>query len=85
MTPLRRPVVRVTSTYDYRTRKPYVVRLEQGGELVRIKIFGGRSWLTVTIKQLWQLACETKAKIERAEKRRLKELLKKERQAAGRR
>jgi len=69
----RRAVVRVTSEVDHRTRRPFVVRLEAGGHLIRVKTLGSRTWFTVTVKQLWQLACETRAREVRAEKMRLRE------------
>jgi hypothetical protein len=50
-----------------------VVRLEAGGQLVRIKTLGSRTWMTITVKQLWQLGCETKVRAEHAERRRIKE------------
>jgi hypothetical protein len=68
-----RPITRLTSETDYRRRKPFVIRLERGGMLVRIKTLGSRTWFTVTVKQIYQLACETKVRLERAEKRRRRE------------
>jgi hypothetical protein len=65
-------VVRVTTETDYRTRKPFVVRLEVGGRLIRVKTLGARTWFSATVKQLYQLAVETRVRELRAEKQRLR-------------
>lgn len=70
MTGLERPVVRRTAEIDHVTRKPFVVRLESGGRLVKVKTFGSRTWFSVTVKQLYQLAVQT-AVNERARQKRL--------------
>jgi hypothetical protein len=44
MTSLHRPITRLTSVIDYRTHQPFVVRLEAGGQLVRIRPRGTRTW-----------------------------------------
>jgi hypothetical protein len=63
-----RGIVRITTEIDRRTRRPFVLRLELGGQLVRIRTAGSRSWLTVTVGQIWQLACDTEARRKRLEK-----------------
>lgn len=63
-----RATVRLTSEIDRRTRRPFVLRLELGGQLVRIRTAGSRTWLTVTVGQIWQLACDTEARRKRLEK-----------------
>jgi len=68
-----RATTRVTSQIDRWSGKPLVVRLEQGGFLVRVKPLGCRTWFTVTVMQLFQYACETKVRLEQAEKRRRRE------------
>lgn len=72
MTGLHRPITRLTAELDYRTRQPFVVRLEAGGHLIRIRPRGTRTWLTVTVLQLYQLAAETRAREVRAERLRLR-------------
>ena len=72
MTGLHRPITRLTGVIDYRTRQPFVVRLESGGQLVRIRPRGTRTWFSVTILQLWQLAAETRAREVGAERLRLR-------------
>lgn len=61
MTPLQRAVTRVTAVMDARTRKPLVVRLEVGGQLLRIRPKGDRSWYTVTYQQIAVLGARNKA------------------------
>jgi hypothetical protein len=72
MTSLHRPITRLTSVIDYRTHQPFVVRLEAGGQLIRIRPRGSRTWFTVTVLHLWQTAAEVKARIDRADRLRLK-------------
>lgn len=71
MTGLHRPITRLTTTIDYRTRQPFVIRLEAGGQLLRIRPRGTRTWFTVTVLQLWQIAAETRAREVRYERLRL--------------
>lgn len=68
MTNLDRAIVRVTSEYDHRTRKPLVIRLEEGGRLVRIKVKGARTWYTVTVREIWVAGARNKAAELRAER-----------------
>lgn len=71
MTTLARKVTRLTACRDHRG-KPLVIRLEEGGTLVRMKTKGSRRWYTVSIQQIWrQGAMNRLAEIrqERAERR----------------
>lgn len=52
MTGLSRPVTRETREIDARTRRPLVIRLEEGGKLVKIRPKGTRNWYVVTVKQI---------------------------------
>lgn len=51
----KRRVIRETSEIHGPTRKPFVVRINEGGRTVSIKIKGRRTWFTVTIRQLWTM------------------------------
>ena len=64
-TKLTRAVVRETSEIDHRTRKPYIIKLEEGGKLVKLKVKGERSWYTVTVRQLVVLGGRNKVEEER--------------------
>jgi hypothetical protein len=64
-----RDVTRQTSEYDHRTRKPLVIRLVEGGKLVRLKVKGTRRWYTVTVKQIWLQGALNRAAELRAEKK----------------
>ena len=69
MIEVKRSVVRQTCEIDYRTRKPLVIRLVQGGRLVAIKVKGSRTWYYVTVKQLYYQGALNKAAELRAEKK----------------
>lgn len=60
-TKLTRPVTRETSVIDHRTNKPLIIRLEEGGKIVRMKIKGERNWYTITIMQIYMLGASNKA------------------------
>lgn len=65
----QRPVTRETMTLDpIRRRKPLVVRLEQGGRLLRIKVKGTRTWYTIGFDEIYRAAIRLKAAALRAEK-----------------
>ena len=66
---VNRPVVREMGETDYRTRQPFVLRLEVGGRLVKIKTKGSRKWYTVTLKQIWMLGAANRAAEIKAEKK----------------
>jgi len=75
MTPCNRRVVRVTSEIHGPSRKPFVIRINEGGKTVSIKIKGRRTWFTVTIRQLWTMGAWNRAaeiKAERKAKRKAK-------------
>jgi len=61
MIPVNRAVVRQLGEVDRQAKKPYVLRLEPGGKLIRIKIKGQRRWFTVTVSQLWYLGAANRA------------------------
>lgn len=77
---LKRPVVRETTEYDYRTKKPFVIRLEIGGKLVKIKVKGSRSWYTVPVKQIWVMGAANEAVRVREEKQARREAKRRERE-----
>ncbi len=77
MIEVKRPVTRVTTEIDYRTRKPLVIQLVPGGKLVRIKVKGERNWFTVTMKQLYMLGASNRASEIKAEKKARREERKK--------
>ena len=66
---VNRPVVRETGHTDYRTRKPYVIRLEVGGRLVRVKVKGQRKWYTVTVEQIVAMGAMNLVQQKRAERK----------------
>ncbi len=60
-TKCRRRVIRETSEIHGPTQKPYVLRINEGGRSVSIKIKGRRTWYTVPTKQLWTMGAWNKA------------------------
>ncbi len=73
----KRRVVRVTSEIHGPTGKPYVLRINEGGRTVSVKIKGKRTWTTCTVKQIVTMAAWNAAAVIRAEKKRRKEERKK--------
>ncbi len=74
MTPCKRRVIRLTSVPS-QYGKPYVLRINEGGKTVSIKVKGSRTWFTVTTQQIWTMGAWNRAaelKAERAEKRKKK-------------
>jgi len=61
VTKLTRAVVREVAEIDTRTRKPLVIRLEEGGKLIRIRAKGDRMWYTASIRQLFNLGAQNRA------------------------
>lgn len=55
MITLTRPVTRLSGCRDHRG-KQLVIRLEEGGTLVRIRTKGSRLWYTVSVQQIWRQA-----------------------------
>jgi hypothetical protein len=53
-----RTLTRELSTVDYRTRKPMVIQLVEGGRLLRIKAKGARQWYTVPFEAIWHLGAQ---------------------------
>ena len=79
---LDRPVTRETAEIDQRTRRPLLIRLEQGGRLVKLRPKGTRAWYVATVKQIYVLAARNKADEERREKLARKAARKKEHELA---
>lgn len=79
MTELTRPVTRQTSERDHRTGKPLVIRLEEGGRLVRMKVKGSRTWYTIGVKEIWVAGARNKAARIKAERKAKREARRKER------
>jgi hypothetical protein len=79
MTKLDRPVVRETRTIDKSCGRPrpIVIRLEEGGNIVRLKRKGERRWYTLTYSAIMLLAY--KAAAEEAKKQ--KQLRRQQRRA----
>lgn len=77
---VNRSVTRETAEVDYRTGKPLVIRLCQGGRLVKIKPKGSRTWYSVTVKQVYMMGAKNKAAEIRAEKKARREARRKERE-----
>ena len=69
----KRRVLRVTSEINGPSGKPYVVRINEGGKTISIKIKGRRTWFTIPIRQLWTVGAWNKAAEIRAEKKRKRE------------
>jgi hypothetical protein len=69
MITLKRNVTRETNLIDYRTRKPIVIQLVEGGDIVRIKAKGARTWYSVTYQQIWVLGAQNRAAEIRAERK----------------
>ncbi len=67
---LTRAVTRTTSTIDTTRggRRYLVVRLEEGGKLVRIRPKGTRTWYSVTYADVYRLAVRNRAQELKAEK-----------------
>jgi hypothetical protein len=65
---LTRPVVRETAERDHRTGKPLIIRLEEGGHLIRMKVKGERRWYTVRLAEVWFLGAKNRAAELRLEK-----------------
>jgi hypothetical protein len=80
MIPVRRAVTREMADRDHRTGKPFVLRLVEGGRLVRIKVKGARTWFTVTVKQIWYLGAQNEVAERRARKKAEREARKREKQ-----
>lgn len=80
MIKVTRQVTREMGERDYRTRKPFVLQLEKGGLLVRIKPKGARTWYTVTVKQIYMMGAANRAAQIKAERKEARERKKKERQ-----
>ena len=54
LTCLDRPVVRVTRAVE--RGRPIVVKLEEGGKLIRLKLKGTRTWYTCSVESVFWLA-----------------------------
>ena len=80
MIELRRPVTRVTAERDHRTGRPLVIRLEEGGRLVRMRAKGTRRWYTVSVKEIWLCGARNRAQEIRAERKARKEERKRQRE-----
>lgn len=80
MTPINRPVRRVTREIDTRTGRPIVIELMEGGRLVRVRAKGQRTAYVVPYKAIWMLGAKLRAaeiqaakKAKREERRRQRE------------
>jgi hypothetical protein len=65
---LTRRLTRQSDAIDRRSGRPYVIQLEAGGKLVRIKLKGCRLWYTVTVEQLFLEGARNAAAEIRAER-----------------
>ena len=79
MTRLDRPVVRETA-FRYNGR-PVVIRLEAGGQLIRLKIKGRRQWHTIFVGSVWLAAVRNTAEDAKKAKRLAREERKRLRKA----
>lgn len=61
--PTSRAVTRLTA-YRYQGHRRVVVRLEEGGRLVRVRLEGTRTWHTLAVETLYRaaVACTVQAK-----------------------
>lgn len=59
--------------------RPIIVRLEEGGKLLRLRQKGLRRWHTIGIERVFWSAVQLTAALAKAEKRRLREERRKER------
>lgn len=80
VTKLNRPVTRET-TFRYQGRA-IIVRLEEGGKVIRVKSKGRRQWYTATVEQLFWIACRNFAAEIKAAKKKAREERRKERMGA---
>lgn len=71
MTGLDRPITRETMTIDTTRsgRRVFVVRLEAGGKLLRIRPKGTRRWYSIDFASIYRAAVKIRAEELRAEKK----------------
>ena len=77
-TKCRRRVIRETSEIHGPTQRPFILKINEGGKTVSIKIKGRRTWFTVTVKQIWTTGAWNAAAVIRAERKRKREERKRE-------
>jgi hypothetical protein len=58
MTRVTKALTRECDAIEPRTCRPYIVRLEAGGRLIRIKLKGCRLWYTIGIEDLFLLGAK---------------------------
>lgn len=64
----KRRVVRETAEIHGPSGRPFVLRIDESGRTVSIKVKGKRTWYTVTAKQIWSMGAWNKAAEVRAER-----------------
>ncbi len=67
-----RRVIRLTTVVDARTRRPWIIRLNEGGRTVSVRLKGTRKWTTATLQQVVTAAAWNEAQAIKAEKKRRK-------------
>jgi hypothetical protein len=71
--------VRETSEIHGPSLKPFVIKINEGGKTVSIKIKGKRTWFTVTVKQIWTMGAWNRAAEIKAERKAAREAKKRAR------
>lgn len=61
MTKLERAVTRQTAILNPRRRRPYVIRLKEGGKIVEMWVKGERTRYTVPYEQIFLLGARIRA------------------------
>ena len=78
----KRRVIRVSSEVHHSGRN-YVIRINEGGRTISVKLKGTRTWYTITVKQAFTMGAWNLAAQIRAEKKRKKQERREERKRAG--
>jgi hypothetical protein len=79
----RRRVVRLTTEIDQRTGRAWVIRINEGGRSVSVRLKGTRTWTTCTLRQVITMAAWNAAAAIKAEKKRRKLERQQQRKAQG--